>query len=51
MTQFGLGEMRLLFEKTGGMIMNEEEFDSEVYEKCVTKYMETITSENAVYNA
>lgn len=31
--------------------MNEEEFDSEVYGKCVVKYIETITSETAVYNA
>lgn len=51
LTQFGLGEMRNLIEKTGGLVMNEEEFDTEVYEKCLLKYMETITSENAIYNA
>lgn len=43
--------MRNLVEKTGGIVMNEEEFDSEVYQKCIDKYMESVTSENAVYNA
>lgn len=43
--------MRNLVEKTGGLVLNEEEFDSEVFEKCAEKYFETICSEDAVYNA
>lgn len=43
--------MRNLIEKTGGLVMNEEEFETDVYVKCLVKYMETITSENAIYNA
>lgn len=43
--------MRALIEKTNGLVINEEEFDSEVYEKCLQKYFETISSDQAIYNA
>lgn len=43
--------MRNLMEKTGGIVINEEEFESDVYEKCITKYFQTISSEYSVYNS
>lgn len=45
LTQFGLGEMRNLIEKTGGLVLNEEEFDTEVFEKCLTRYFQTVNSD------
>lgn len=51
LTQFGLSEMRSLVEKTGGLVVNEEEFKSEIFEKCLSKYIISVTGEQAVYNA
>lgn len=43
--------MRELVEKTGGIVINEEEFILDVYEKSLSKYFGMITDPNAVYNA
>lgn len=37
--------------KTGGVVVNEEEFVSEVFEKSLIKYINQVTSESASYNA
>ncbi len=51
LVQFGIGEMRNLIDKTGGMVINQEEFISEVFTKSFNKYMEMILNPEAVYGA
>ena len=49
--QFGCAEMRNLVEKSGGIIVNQEQFQCEVFEKSMDKYIETLLTDSAVFGA
>lgn len=40
-----------LIEKTGGLVFNEEEFDSQVFKASINKYFDHIVSDWSVYGA
>lgn len=48
--QFGCAEMRNMIQQTGGIIVNQEEFTSPVFEKSLSKYMQFIVDEAAVFS-
>ena len=48
--QFGCAEMRNMVQQTGGIIVNQEEFTSPVFEKSLTKYMQFIVDETSVFS-
>ena len=49
LTQFGLSEMRNLIMKTGGLIINDEEFSNDFFHSNFHKYFESILSPHSVY--
>lgn len=49
--QFGCAEMRNLVEKTGGIIINQEQFTCNVFEKSLEKYISNMFGESAVFGA
>jgi protein transport protein SEC23 len=49
--QFGCAEMRNLVEKSGGLLVNQEQFEGEVFEKSLDKYVTQLFGENAVFAA
>lgn len=49
--QFGCAEMRNLVEKSGGLVVNQEEFRSEVFEKSLEKYVAGLFGDAAVFSA
>lgn len=49
--QFGIAEMRPMIEKTGGVVINQEEFTVDVFSKSIAKYVELHTRASAPLNA
>lgn len=51
LNQFGIGEMRNLIEKTGGLVVNQEEFICEVFDKSFDKYINVVIDPNSPYSS
>lgn len=49
--QFGCAEMRNLVEKSGGLVVNQEQFAGDVFEKSFDKYMTQLFGDSAVFGA
>jgi len=49
--QFGIAEMRSLIEKSGGIVVNQEEFICEVFDQSLEKYLANIFNDEAPYGA
>lgn len=51
LNQYGLGEMCNLVQRTGGIVINHEEFQDKEYLPSVKQYMDTLFSQDTVWNA
>lgn len=49
--QFGCAEMKNLIEKSGGILVNQEQFKDDVFNKSLEKYLSTMFGDNAVFGA
>lgn len=49
--QFGCAEMRNLIEKSGGLVVNQEQFAGDVFEKSLEKYVNNLLGDGAVFGA
>jgi protein transport protein SEC23 len=49
--QFGIAEMRGLIEKSGGIVVNQEEFTCEVFDQSFDKYIINIFNDETPYGA
>lgn len=49
--QFGCAEMKNMVEKSGGIVVNQEQFVGEVFEKSLEKYVTQLLGEGAVFGA
>ena len=47
--QFGVAEMRPLIEKSGGIVVNQEEFTTDVFQKSFEKYISLAFGEESVF--
>jgi protein transport protein SEC23 len=49
--QFGCAEMRNMVERSGGIVVNQEQFECDVFDKSLDKYVATLLGDSGVFGA